>query len=119
MKKSLFNYELQKMEKYKQDLYALDIDDELFTFWSSILTGHVISWPEPKSDLQKKNVKEIQEALKFIIAYNTTLKMRSAYLLSEIHTYRNNYNKECLERKALEKTVKALQNEIKSYQADE
>ena len=118
MKKSLSNYELQKMEKYQQDLYALDIDDETFTFWASVLTNHVINWGDPKTEKQKKAVKEIMEATKFIIAYNTTLKMRSAYLLSEIHEYRKNYNKECLERKALEKTVKTLQNEIQSFESE-
>ena len=115
----LLKYELQRLDKQKAILFETSIDDETFAFWASVLTSHILSWPAPKSEKQKKNVKEIQQATQFIVAYNTTLKMRSDYLLSEVQEFRGNYNKECLKRKELEKTIKNLENEIKHYENEQ
>jgi len=116
---NILKYDLQSLEKQKTALYESGMDDEAFAFWASVVTQHVISWKMPKDEKKAKSIKEIKEGLKFMIAYNTTLKMRSNYLATESSQLRKNYNRECLERKELEKEVIALKNEVKHYENKE
>ena len=113
----LLEYEKQRLDTYKTALYATTIDDETLAFWSSILMDHVVSWNETKmNDEQKKKVKEIRTAVQFIVAYNTTLKMRSDYMLAEVQEFRNNYNKECLKRKELERELAKYKRIVEHYE---
>ena len=116
----LLDYEKQRLDTYKTALYATTVDDETLAFWSSILMDHVVSWDETRmNDEQKKKVKEIRTAVQFIVAYNTTLKMRSDYMLAEVQEFRNNFNKECLKRKELERELAKYKRIVEHYENEE
>lgn len=118
MSELLRKYEQQKLDKYRDMLLQQTIESSTLIFWSGVLTDHILSWDTNKmTEEQKKKVLEIKEAAKHIISYNAVKENERVYLITELNERTRDYNKECLKRKELEKTVKALQNEVRHYES--